>query len=83
MLTGFLNDFERFSRGLERCTANAEHSRHIEVSQLWQSIASSYDFLLKREKRLEEETAGRTASKASPSVAPLPFLKASGRTWRL
>ena len=82
MLTGFLTDFERFSRGLERCTANAEHAQHIEVVRLWQSIASSYDFLLKREKRLEEETVGRTASKAGQLAVPLPYLKASGSTWR-
>jgi hypothetical protein len=50
---------ERYTRGFEQCTANAQCSQHIEIGELWQSIASSYAFLLKREKRLEDEQGDR------------------------
>jgi hypothetical protein len=50
-----LTTTDRYFRGLEQCKARAELSHHIEIRDLWLSIAASYAFLLKREERLEAE----------------------------
>ena len=52
-------NIERYTRRFEQCTAKAERAPHIELRQLWETIASSYAFLLKRERRLEDEQAAR------------------------
>ena len=53
-----LSNIERYSRGLEQCAAKAELAQHIEIRQLWNTIAASYAFLLKREKERDEDERG-------------------------
>jgi hypothetical protein len=54
-----LTDMERYNRAFAQCTFNAGHAQHPELRGLWLTIASSYEFLLNREKRLEDEEATR------------------------
>jgi len=42
-----------YRRCMHECMANAECSANAEISELWQTIASSYGFLLEREERIE------------------------------
>ena len=55
-----LTNIERYSRALADCEAKAEACEDPEISQMWMKIASSYAFLLNREKRVEGEVAGRS-----------------------
>lgn len=54
-----LTPIQRYNRAHAQCVLKADHSQHIEIRQLWMSIASSYAFLVRREERLEEEDAAR------------------------
>jgi hypothetical protein len=64
-----LTDIERYTHGVALCRSNAELSRHIEIRQLWLSIASSYASLLAREKRIADEEVAGGASRFSGLVA--------------
>ena len=44
-----------YRRHMQECMANAKRSPNIETSQLWQTIASSYRFLLEREEQIEAQ----------------------------
>jgi hypothetical protein len=60
-----LTNIERYSRAFTQCTFNADHAQHVEIRNLWTTIASSYAFLLDREKRLEDEEAARRDGRLS------------------
>jgi hypothetical protein len=62
-----LTNIGRYSLGLNNCKTHAALSQHDEIRDLWLSIASSYAFLLKREKRLDAEAETEDALLKAPS----------------
>ena len=54
-----LTSINCYSRGAERCLAKGKQAPNHEIAELWASIASSYLFLLERERRLTAEEAER------------------------
>jgi hypothetical protein len=50
-------DRERYMNAILVCMSKAQCAGSAEIRSLWMTIASSYDYLLQREERLEAERA--------------------------